>query len=411
MVTRPHRSATMVGVRVLFSTTAGAGHFGPLVPFARACAAAGHQVAVAAPATFAEQVARAGFDHLPFADVPPEVLGDVFSRVAQLSREEGNRVVITEVFARLDAQAALPRLKALMTEWAPDIVLRETCEFASMVAASRAGIPQVHVAIGMGRLGAMGEMLAEPLAELSALAGLSTARGQELLAGTATFTSVPEVLDREDGRSTDLPGPTGDQESRVWRFREGGAPGFGQLPTSWGRLADPLLYVTYGSVTATVARFGSVYGDTLRALADLPVRVLMTTGEGLDSATLEPVPGNARVERWWPQADVMPLAAAVVGHGGFGTTMAALTAGVPQVVVPLFAYDQFVNADRVAGAGAGVQLVGGPGAIDQLPSAVEKLLGEPTYREGARAVAAEIAALPDVATCPTVLEGLAGRRR
>ncbi len=36
-------------MRVLFSTTAGAGHFGPMVPVAHACLAAGWEVAVAAP--------------------------------------------------------------------------------------------------------------------------------------------------------------------------------------------------------------------------------------------------------------------------------------------------------------------------------------------------------------------------
>ena len=39
-------------VRVLFASTAGAGHFSPMVPLAQACAAAGHAVAVAAPWLF-----------------------------------------------------------------------------------------------------------------------------------------------------------------------------------------------------------------------------------------------------------------------------------------------------------------------------------------------------------------------
>ena len=36
-------------MRVLFSCTAGYGHFHPLVPFAQALKRAGHEVAVAAP--------------------------------------------------------------------------------------------------------------------------------------------------------------------------------------------------------------------------------------------------------------------------------------------------------------------------------------------------------------------------
>jgi hypothetical protein len=45
------RLVTACGVmRVLFSTTAGTGHFGPLIPVARVCQAAGHTVAARAMA-------------------------------------------------------------------------------------------------------------------------------------------------------------------------------------------------------------------------------------------------------------------------------------------------------------------------------------------------------------------------
>jgi len=44
----------------------------------------------------------------------------------------------------------------------------------------------------------------------------------------------------------------------------------------------------------------------------------------------------------------MPLASALVGHGGFGTTMIGLAAGVPQVATPVFSADQFLNAQRIA---------------------------------------------------------------
>jgi len=45
-------------MRVLVSTTANDGHFGPLQPFARACTAAGHEVRVAAPASYGGALAR-----------------------------------------------------------------------------------------------------------------------------------------------------------------------------------------------------------------------------------------------------------------------------------------------------------------------------------------------------------------
>jgi glycosyltransferase len=90
--------------------------------------------------------------------------------------------------------------------------------------------------------------------------------------------------------------------------------------------------------------------------------------------------------------------------------MAALAAGVPQVVVPLFAFDQSVHARRVAEVHAGIQLPGGVAAVTDLPAALRRVLDEPAFAEGARAMATEIAALPDIAECVPLLEQLARNR-
>ena len=400
-------------MRVLFSTTAGAGHFGPLVAVARACEAAGHEVAVAAPRTFHETVEGGNFTHLPFPDVPADVMRDVFDRVALLSREDANRVVVAEVFGRLDAQAALPGLIDIIARWQPNIVVREPCEFASLVAADSAGIAQVQVAIGMNRLGSgFADLVADPLAELSALAGLPADRGATAAVASPTFTSVPAILDAPDMHLGEVvPSRSMADVGPIWRFRWPVDGGHGRLPGQWGNSDDPLVYVTYGSVTGGMAHLSDLYARTLRVLADLPIRVLMTTGRGADRSTLAPVPPNAWVEEWWPQAEVMPAAAAMIGHGGYGTTMAALAAGVPQVVVPLFAFDQFVNAEQVVAVKAGVQVLGGLAGLSELPAAITDVLGDPEITAGARAVAAEVAALPELAHCVSILSELAGYDR
>ena len=102
--------------------------------------------------------------------------------------------------------------------------------------------------------------------------------------------------------------------------------------------------MTFGSIAGTQPRFAGVYGEALAAVADVAADVLMTVGRDLDPATLDPVPAHVRVERWVDQSTVLGGAAAVIGHGGGGTTLGALAAGVPQVVVPLFAEDQHLNA-------------------------------------------------------------------
>ena len=100
-------------------------------------------------------------------------------------------------------------------------------------------------------------------------------------------------------------------------------------------------------------------------------------------------PRNVHAERWVPQAAVMPHAAAMACHGGFGTVRAGLAAGVPLAVLPLFA-DQPDNARRVAELGAGVAL----DDVAGLAPAVAALLADPAYRAGAAAVAADVRALP-----------------
>lgn len=95
---------------MLFSTTAGKGHFGPMVPVAEACTAAGHAVAVAAHGSFASSVTKAGLAHLPFPDVPPDQLGAVGSGLPSLPREEANRLVIAEISTGCSGRSAGARL-------------------------------------------------------------------------------------------------------------------------------------------------------------------------------------------------------------------------------------------------------------------------------------------------------------
>lgn len=170
------------------------------------------------------------------------------------------------------------------------------------------------------------------------------------------------------------------------------------MPRWWGDRTDPLVYVTFGSVAASLGLFPGCYRTVIESLGDAPVRVLMTLGEAGAPEALGPLPDNVHVEQWWPQRDVMPHVAAVVGHGGFATTLLALAAGVPQVVVPLFSFDQFENADRVAAVGTGValqddeapsQLAGavfqhGPAAVDGLADAVVRVLTDARMSEVAQ---------------------------
>jgi hypothetical protein len=389
-------------VRVLCATTGNDGHFGPLLPFARACAAAGHEVRVAAPASYAVAVERAGFPHEPFADAPPELVGPVMARLPTLGFEEADEVVIREVFGRIDAQAGLPSLVETVERWRPDLVLRESAELASLAAAERAGVPHVHVCIGMHEVATrFAEAIVDPLADLGVLAGLDAGSLAAALADETVLSLVPEVLDHAAGT---VP-PRADA---FLRFHETPDAATSQTLPEWGNPQAPLVYVTLGSVTGSLPHLAGEFREAVDALADLEARVLMTVGRKVDPGDLGPLPPNAHVMQWWPQAAVLAEAAAMLGHGGFGTTMGALAAGVPQAVAPLFTFDQVVNGEHVAAVGAGLAVEMGPGAVARAAAEVPRLLHDPAYAASARRIAAALNDLASPAEAVPVLVGIAG---
>ncbi len=390
-------------MRVLAATTGGAGHFAALVPFARALQASGHEVRVAAPASFAESVLAAGLREERLDDTSPAALGAVFARLPSLSMLEANRVVVREVFAGLDAQAVLPGLRALVDRWHPDVIVREPAEFASYVVAEERGIPHIQVNAGPDRL------LDSVLPSVEDLWDqLGCPSGPAGLLAAPRWTLLP--------RSFDPPSRLFSEEPQ--RFREApAADAEPTLPDWWGASDAPLIYVSFGSVAAGIGLFPHFYASVLGALANVPARVLMTLGRGADPEALGATPPNSHVEQWWSQDQVMAQAALSVNHGGFGTTLAALTAGVPQVVVPLFALDQFETASLLSEVGTGVVVPGrkdlkatapsmtvaSPSLLEELRQAVIAVLGNEVIIGRAVAIAAEMAALAGCDACAGVL--------
>jgi hypothetical protein len=330
-------------------------------------------------------------------------MGAVFARIPGLTMREANDLVLRDVFGGLDVRAALPGVRAIVDGWRPDVILREPAELASYVVATERRIPYVEVNIGLDSFGdLLVELLDEPLRALGCPGGADGMRR------APRWTLLPDSFDV--GATVTAGAPA--------RFRAGrGAEVVPDALPWWGESDDPLVYVTFGSVAAGLGLFPRFYADVLESLGEVGARVLMTLGEAGAPEQLGTLPDNVHVERWWPQDQVLPHARAVVGHGGFGTTMAALVAGVPQVVVPLFSADQFANAAQVAAVRAGVALQvedaadrlagsllpAGPDVLDALPDAVLAALHDPGLRGGAGAVAAEIAALPEVMESVTLL--------
>jgi MGT family glycosyltransferase len=146
--------------------------------------------------------------------------------------------------------------------------------------------------------------------------------------------------------------------------------------------------VTLGTIVSGVPIFQLL----LDAFADLDVDVLVTTGRQNDPAELD-VPPNATVERYIPQAELLPRVSLVVTHGGSGSMLGALAHGLPLVVVPRGA-DQFDNAIASSDAGAARVLLPDDLTETKAREALIAVLGDASYRTAARGIADEIAAMP-----------------
>jgi UDP:flavonoid glycosyltransferase YjiC (YdhE family) len=107
------------------------------------------------------------------------------------------------------------------------------------------------------------------------------------------------------------------------------------------------------------------------------------------AATRRPLPPNVTTTDWVPFGAVMPHLAGVVTHGGAGTVMTALAAGVPQLVVP-GPGDRTLHARLVAARGAGLAVP----AKDIEGDVLERLVTDPGLKQAAGEVADEIAAMP-----------------
>ena len=135
-------------MRILFSSTAGAGHVGPLLPVARSFAGRGHEVLFLVPPAGRHIPAEAGF--AVHEAPPPDPEQDRVIQEAIEHDPKARTVLINrDFFGRLCTEATLPAAEGLCASWKPDLVVHEPCDYASSIAANRAGIPHVQVAIGL----------------------------------------------------------------------------------------------------------------------------------------------------------------------------------------------------------------------------------------------------------------------
>jgi UDP:flavonoid glycosyltransferase YjiC (YdhE family) len=164
------------------------------------------------------------------------------------------------------------------------------------------------------------------------------------------------------------------QESPDW---------LGKIPRS-----RPCVLVEEGALSTAEPR---ILKMAVRALAGLPLTVILMAGEGreLSSLSLLPLPENMILKPRAPLSDTLPRANAFVTNGDSESVLAALRMGLPIVVLPSTWY-QAELAWRIQETGVGLRLSPRHASPERMRSAVERVLKEPSFQENAVAMGAAL---------------------
>ena len=380
-------------MRFLFTTIPGSGHFHPLVPTARALQRRGHDVAFAASPTFAPAIEAAGFEAHPSGPAWLERLSDPVMQ----------KIMAGEFFVDLIRMGMVEGIIRAAKASGADAIVRGSGELGGLLAGAILDLPVASAAPAAAKF--YEPMIRPGVARAAAEHGLDGER----------VTAVDFEMLRIDRTppSLETPGhvpPLNSINVRPEPYDDGG-----ELPAWFDDLGErPLVYVTLGTVMNGNVPLFRLIAD---ALAGQPYQVVIALGDGIPRGALGEVAGNIHVGGYLPQARILERSSAVVNHGGYGTVSAALGAGLPLFLLPMGA-DQPYNAERciTAGAALGVIQPQPPGPPSAAPppfappdpavirDGTRRLLDEPAFREAARGIAAEIAALPSAAFAAERLE-------
>ena len=394
---------------LLMTTWDGGGTTPPLMSVARAVVARGHRLRVLADPVLRDDVEATGAEFVSWTRAPHRSDrngGDHFVRDWGVDPAEG--------FARMRDALALGPAAAYAADVREELarrpaaaLLTELLLFGPQVAAEAAGIPYVVLnptvnvvpasgvpPFGLGLMPMTDEAGRRRDEELGAvmlaawdegLPALNTARAEQGLE------PLEHVLDQ--GRAA----------ARVLVLTSRAFDFLGPLPPTVVHVGPRLDDVSWageweapaGEEPLVLVGLSSDYqdqGDLLRriaaALGTLTVRAVLTTGTGIDPASVK-APANVQVVKAAPHSTVLREAALAITHGGHGVTIKSLAAGVPLVCLPM-GRDQLDIAARVAYTGAGIRLEQRAEPAE-IAAAVEHVLGEASYREAAERIATVIA--------------------
>ncbi|MEU3273157.1 nucleotide disphospho-sugar-binding domain-containing protein [Saccharomonospora sp. NPDC006951] len=348
-------------MRLLIVSAPLLGHAFPMVPLARAMRESGHEVLFATGGA-ALSVADAGLDT---ADVGSQVrLGraalGVTLRHPLLAKVEAAGAADLGFVSRLFGAAntrMLADVLAVTARWKPDVIVHEPLATSAAIAAERYGIPAVVHDTSLFDGAA--------LTEATALRMGSTVPAPS----TVLRTAPRSVLATEGG----------------WPMRYVPYSGSGPVPDWFASPGPPRVLVSRSTVQGPGG--GALMAAVAAAASEVPAEfVLVRPPKALAKKTM---PGNVRLVDWIPIPRVLGSCAAIVHHGGAGTLLTALAAGIPQLVEP-GAGDRARHARLISARGAGLAAK----AAEVTPELLGELVTSEAMTSAAAEVRAEIAAMP-----------------
>ena len=379
-------------MRILFTFAGGSGHLEPLVPIARAAEAAGHAVAFTGRPWMIPKVEELGF--AGFAAGSDLGLAPRRLPLAAIDVERDMRAVGIG-FGRRVARERAADLLPLCAAWHPDLLACEELDFGAMVVAERLEIPHASVLVCATGSFVRPGFVAGPLDEVRAEYGLppdpalAMPSRHLVLCPFAPRYRDPAFPLPATAYSLHLPADARGAETPRWLDHLGRAP---------------LVHFTLGTIYNMES--GDLFQRVLAGLRDCAIEVVVTVGRDIDPVEFGSQPASIHVERFVPQALLLPHCDLVVCHGGSGSVTNALAHGLPMVLVPLGA-DQPLNAARCEELGVARVLDAAAATPHAVRDAVMRGMEDLRTRENARRLRDEMVALPGPEHAVTLLERIA----
>jgi len=362
-------------MRILISGVPGHGHLLPLLPLARAFQRRGDSVAIMVPPSYVAVFLGEDMEVLVAGADNSTVIAEVLRRTGEDVRGECTQSAMVEAFTTARIDLSVDEAVEVARDWGPDLVVHDVMDFVG---------PFVAMACGARRVGhTFGSDVSANFIRVSTERSISDYRDRGIRWQPADW--VADIC-------------PADLQVNGWR-----APG-GWLPlrpeahraatASLARTPRPLtgqarVLVTFGTIFTNP----EVLAPLIRDLAAKGYGVRVALGVTASVADFANDADTVAFEEFRPYAELLDGVDVVVGHGGAGTNLGALAAGVPLVLIPQGA-DQGGQAERVAAAGAAITIAAEAMRPSTVSLAVADVLQQPSYRAAARTIADRIATMP-----------------